>query len=136
MSSRMKNIVCCICALFAGAALYILLRPDTYIATALARFDFLVQLQDKLKYIDCDFLRFYFPDFLWAFSLSCSLQAIFAPMKTGTFLCCIAALLCGTVWELFQYFGVIKGTGDWVDVLMYALAAFASVIIQIKEKVK
>ena len=54
--------------------------------------------------------------------MSCGLHVIFQPEICVSALCTVAVVIYGGVYELLQYLGVIGGTGDLWDVLMYILA--------------
>ena len=134
MRNHVKTAVLGLAALSLGAVLYILFRPMSFVAVSLGTNGWLSQLRTWLQPFACNFLRFYLPDMLWAFALSCGLQAILASKKWGIVLCGVAAFVSGTIWELLQWLDVVRGTGDWLDMLMYLLAGLASIIFGIKEK--
>lgn len=134
MSERIKNVILMMIALLLGLFLYVLFRPQTYIAKAAIRLLSAEGLHNFLNDRNYPFLSFYLPDFLWAFSLTCGLQAIFLPSPIGSAWCGGTALLCGIVWEICQRLALINGTGDIVDVLMYFSGACVCVILNLKEK--
>ena len=129
MLFRIKNILLSIASLVLGAGLYALFRPTTFVSAFMGRISWVAELQTVLQFVPADFLRYYLPDMLWAFSLCCCLQAIFLPDQLGTVICGVTAASFGVVWELLQVIGVVQGTGDGVDVVMYFLAAVASIFI-------
>lgn len=51
----------------------------------------------------------------------------------GIIICASVAFLCGCVWELLQYVGVLSRTGDIHDIIMYFLASAICIIINLKE---
>lgn len=137
MSNRIKNIVCCLVSLMVGLMMYILFRPTSIIAKPFAQCDWIAQLCTYLHPYSGELMRFHIPDFLWAFSLSCGLQVVFVISKTVEILsCALTAFACGVIWEILQYAGVVSGTADWLDILMYFLAVFASILINLKERMK
>ena len=128
MKKRNVYILLCIASLCIGGGLYVIFRPNTYIT------DFVRSLLPvsgalflKAESINCDLVKYYLPDFIWAFSLNCGLNAIFNTKKSvfinGGVVFGISAL-----WELAQYVGITSGTGDLIDVAMY-LAALVTVVI-------
>lgn len=129
MSFRIKNILLSIAALLLGVLLYVLFRPTTVVSLLFGRIWWVSELQTELQSVPADFLRYYLPDLLWAFSLSCGLHAVILPDQRETLACGGLAVICGIVWELLQKFNAVQGTGDWVDVVMYFLAAIASILI-------
>ncbi len=128
MKKRNVYILLCIASLCIGGGLYVIFRPNTYITDFVRN---LLPVNENLFYklegIDCDFIKYYLPDFIWALSLNCGLNAIFNTKKSllinGGIVFGISAL-----WELAQYVGITSGTGDLIDVAMY-LAAVVTVVI-------
>ena len=118
-------------ALILGSIIYILFRPQTYIAQWFSNYAFIQTLQDSVFKINNDFLRFYFPDYLWGLSLSCYLHSLFHPRISGSVLCSGISILYGTLLELIQFFNIISGTGDICDILMFILAGATAMIINI-----
>lgn len=120
-----------IAALSVGVLLYMLFRPETYIAKMLFR---LIPL--KNCYGTDSFWGFvcgcYLPDFLWGFSLSCGLCALFPFKAENVIYCCFVAFLSGVIWETGQSLDVFDGTGDLFDVLVYLLAAYACKLLNTK----
>lgn len=117
-----------VASLSCGAIIYILFRPTTYIAKAFIKvFPFISEINGLLSLSNCTFLKYYFPDYLWAFSLLCCLNAVGKQAKTMLYRAC-AVFLMGALWEIFQYSHIISGTGDLIDVFMY-LAAVLSVVL-------
>ena len=120
-------------ALIIGAILYILFRPQTYIAQWFSNYSFIIDIQNSISEIQSSFLRFYFPDYLWGLSLSCFLHLLFRPHLRGSGV----AVLYGSLLELLQFFNIISGTGDFYDIIMFVLAGATAMIINIpklKEK--
>ena len=128
MGRRKKNILSCMLALILGGLIYMFLRPGTYIANIFNRQN--VELSGWIG----NFTKYYLPDFLWGLSLSCCLVAVNNPRVKGAVLCCVVSFLCGFTWELLQTFGVLPGTGDIYDVIMYFLSSALCIIINLKEK--
>lgn len=123
MRTRLKWSIFSIAALLIGALDYALYRQDTYIGAIFP----LPALPFHWGY---DFFAYYFPDFLWALSLSFGLFAILAPNKNKTMLCSIITSAYGGFWELLQHIGLVSGTADWVDICMYITAVLTAVMIK------
>lgn len=132
MSERVKNVTLMMVTLFLGLILYILFRPQTYIAKLTAIVLPVGELQALVDDWKCSFLRYYFPDFLWSFSLTCGLMAIFCSSKTMKVWCCVVSVFVGVVWECFQNLGIISGTGDILDVFMYLSGACLCMLINLR----
>lgn len=132
MSRRIQNILLSVAALLLGGLLYILFRETTYIAKLFNGIAYISYAREFVSALSCDFVALYLPDFLWGFALCSGLLAIFDPDKRGALGCAFAALLWGVVWEISQYTGMVSGTGDMADVLMYLTAIVIAVIIHTK----
>ena len=129
MSVRRKNAVVCASSLLLGGVLYILLRPETFIAKSAYRLLPCLQryaLSNKGRF---PFVCYYFLDFLWGLSLGCGLTVLFSPEIKGVIRCGAVAFLCGVVWEVFQLLRVAGGTADWLDIMMYLTAWGIAVVI-------
>lgn len=134
MSKRQKNILMCLSALLLGAVLYIFFRRNTWVSRLFAVIAFAPEVAVQQKWMLMDWIRYYIPDFLWSFSLSCGIQAICLPKRKDILGCSAIALACGVVWEVLQWRNVVSGTGDILDVLMYFGGSILSILINIKER--
>ena len=132
MSRTVKNIAWSIASLLVGAVLYILCRPDTYIGKIFSGYQYIDVLREKIAPFAVN-LHCYLPDFLWSLALGSSLYAVFLPKGNGVIVCAGTAVVAGILWELMQVCGIVTGTGDAVDVLMYLCGGLVSVIINLKE---
>ncbi len=126
-------------SLLAGLFTYLLFRPNTYVTR------FIIDLFpewysfDKSWGLNSGFIKFYFADFLWAFSFACFLHAIFVPLLKGSLLCALLTSVFGMVYEGLQFFGFVGGTGDVIDCLFYIIAgiivvAINSILTGVKKK--
>ena len=134
MSKRVVWILLGTISMVFGLALYLLFRPYSYIAIALKNVPYIDILQKWASNYDCAFLRFYLGDFLWGFGLGCTLRAIDKFNKLGRIGVLCIVFLFGTLWEVLQLLGFIRGTGDVLDVVMYFIAGMGVIIIDIKER--
>ena len=83
MKKRYFYILLCVISLCIGGGLYIIFRPNTYVAEfARGLFPSASTIFSSLEEINCDFIKYYFPDLIWAFSLNCGLNAIFNSKKS------------------------------------------------------
>lgn len=118
-----------VASLSLGGVIYILFRPATYIAKAFIKvFPFVSKISGVLSLSNCTFLKYYFPDYLWAFSLFCCFNAVGKSTKTMKYRAC-AVFLMGALWEMLQYSHIISGTGDLIDVFMYITAVLSVVLL-------
>ena len=137
MSKRSKNILMCAVALFVGAGIYILFRSNAYISKWFDYLDIIRFLRTMTGGYANDFIRFYLPDLMWCFALSCGIQAIYVPVGRGISISAMVAFACGVLWEVMQWTGMVSGTGDLWDILMYLAGSILSILINIKgEKTK
>ena len=132
MSNRQKNTLLCFWALMLGAAVYILLRPNTWISHLFDSIELVSDLRNAAKSLSRNWFRYYAPDLLWAFALSCGIQAIYEPEHKGVFFCALTAFGCGVVWEILQWSNIVSGTGDLWDILMYLTGSVLSILINVK----
>ena len=131
MSTRKIYCILSLFSLTLGTCMYVLFRENSYIGTVAGNFHIIHNVRALIKPLSSSFLKFYFPDFLWGFSLCCGLLAIYIPAKKGCLICVGTAISCGCTWELLQYLGLVRGTGDLHDMLMYLLAGVLCIIINI-----
>ncbi|MBE6796932.1 MAG: hypothetical protein E7531_01125 [Ruminococcaceae bacterium] len=130
MSKRILFILFSALFLLVGATIYVLLRPNTYIAQFIGN---LIGL-NPLGEVGCNFLKFYLPDFLWAISLCFALYAIYLPNPKTSIILSVVVFVCGVVWEALQWAGVLGGTGDLLDVIMYLVASMLAVTFNLKKE--
>lgn len=134
MTKRIRNVMIAVLALVAGGLIYILLRENTYIAQLFHHNKMISFLRQTIPIDKWMWISFYLPDFLWGLALTCALIAVFMPTPKGVVLCGVAAALCGLSWELLQVSQLVRGTGDWWDVMMYFLASTTGILINLKER--
>lgn len=119
-------------SLILGLLIYLLFRENTIITTHMSYIMDLKPLRNVFLWAENDFLKYYLVDFLWALSFSCGLHIIFKPKIKVSLLCSFVVIVFGTVFELLQFFNIINGTGDILDVLSYILAALTVNIMDLK----
>ena len=129
MSQRLFYAILSTVSLLIGAILYLLYRENTHLSLFFNECFILKSMRQCAKEIENDFLKFYFPDFLWAFSLSFGLMFVFKPKFWGGLICCLTSFLYGMLWETLQALGYIRGTGDFWDVVMYLMASLIAALI-------
>lgn len=121
-----------IISLLLGLICYLFFREKTYVSEIFDSILNLKSIRSSFKFLENDFLKFYFPDYLWAVSFSCCLHIIFKPKIVGSIICTAVISLFGIVFELLQLIGIINGTGDIFDVCLYILGCFTVNIITLK----
>ena len=128
MCNKKNNIAISIISLFLGGSIYVLYRENTYISNFIEEFINLLYIRSAFKPFECDFIKYYLPDYLWALSLISGLNAL-TTTKRKILKICLFVVLLGFVWEALQFFNILSGTGDISDILMYLAAATTAVII-------
>ena len=132
MSKRAGFIIISLLFLGFGAMIYILFRPNTHIAVTCNSIVNLDILRRSVSILGCDFFKFYLPDLLWGLSLSIAMFAIFLPNLKQKIIISVIVFLCGVFWEILQWMGIVSGTGDILDIVMYLVAALFAVMINLK----
>ena len=79
-----------------------------------------------------EFIRFCIPDGLWTLSYIILMDVIWYPyVKRQLLFCCIVPLV-GGLSEVLQYFRVVKGTFDVMDLCCYIVPYIIYLILKIK----
>ena len=128
MCNKKINITISIISLFLGGLIYVLYRENTYISNFIEEFINLLYIRSAFKSFECNFIKYYLPDYLWALSLISGLNAL-TTTKRKILKICLFVVLLGFVWEALQFFNILSGTGDISDIFMYLAAATTAVII-------
>ena len=136
MSRRMYYITLCVSSIAIGGAYYLLFKNNTIFESIVCRFVDFMPIKKRLPRITSSLLNNHLCDFLWAFSLYCGLCAIFLPTKKQGIVVFLGCVILGIIWELFQFYGVVGGTGDILDVVTYIFGAFVSLLITTKKEKK
>lgn len=130
---RIGYLLCSVVSLTLGVVIYLIFRKETYLHIVLPetidlKFEHIREATEENCFIS--FLKYYFVDFLWGFSLCCSLLAVvdFKKRSRAVVVGCVSAAW-GLLFELAQQISLVKGTFDFWDVLMYILAAVIVALI-------
>lgn len=129
MSIRQRNILFCTGGLVVGGVVYLLFREGSYLSHSFNGAPLLSVVRNMFKGTAGIYISFYLPDFLWAFSLGCGIQAINLPKSMGIYAAGAVAFACGLVWEILQWASVVSGTGDYWDILMYFLGSVLAILV-------
>lgn len=126
---RLINLILSAAALWGGITIYILFRNNDYLST--------ISILNNLKYDIqspfVDFLKCHFTDFLWAFSFCCALTVfLFKVSRKSIVAVGISVSASGAVFEICQLFHCIRGTYDFIDILMYCLATAVFALFNLK----
>ena len=117
--------------LLSGGLLYICFRENTYISIFASNYFDFEKIRAFASPISVDFTKYYLPDILWGLGLCHGLIAIFPAGTRFLYSAGALAFFCGVTWELLQLFGVIFGTGDVIDIMLYLTASVMAVLINI-----
>lgn len=134
MSARRQNILLSVLGLATGGLLYLLFRETSYVGQFFGNSPVIATLRSLVKPLSCDVIRYYLPDLLWGFSLSCGVLAILAPTGRLCILWAYTGFFCGVVWELLQSLHLVSGTGDLLDMAMYLLGSGICMLINLKRR--
>jgi hypothetical protein len=122
-------IAICFVVLAVGLMPYLFIRTSsTYISSFLGMFFHFQRIslgENGLLYI---LLTSFFSDFCWAFAMPFALFA-FTNGRFSKYFYILTMPIIGSVFELFQFFGVIDGVGDIIDAFIYFSASFLGYII-------
>ena len=125
MAKRRRYLFLSWTSLVVGLCVYVIFKESSYLHMAAEK----MLGRSFGLHTNCGFINYYLCDFLWAFSLSCGLIFILGDGTKQKLVCAEIASLYGLFWELLQQRGVVSGTGDWLDVLIYFLASLLAGII-------
>lgn len=96
---------------------------NVFMPVAIGYFIYYIAAQIQLPLL----LVNYLPDALWSYSFISAILIIW-DRKINTFWVA-AAFLCAAGFELFQYYKIINGTGDYYDVLIYFFIFAATLFV-------
>lgn len=110
-----------------GLLIYLFFNKNTLITQLITIFVKIPQVnyEDGLL---IKIVRNYGADFLWASSFTVIIQSILFLQKKMIWWLLLCALL-GVTYEIAQYFGIVNGTPDIVDILVYLLGTLFGIII-------
>lgn len=132
INKRQKFIILGVTSLLVGLLVYVIFRPNTYVSKLI--FSIINTPFEYANISGCRVVRFYIGDYLWAFSLSCWLHAIYLPRGSESVFCTVIVCAVGLGYEVLQFFGAVSGTGDVIDFLMYLLAGLTANILNIQRR--
>ena len=118
--------------LIIGLGIYIIVDNNSYLyklfGAALYRFSFMNDLhafaENNSVFI---FLRCYICDFCWAFSLEGCVFLIFRNERRGLLISAVISIVFSVFIETLQYFNIIIGTFDFVDIIFEIIAVLLAV---------
>lgn len=134
MSRRITFAVTSAASITVGAIIYVLFRPNSYIAIFVDNIVDFGIIRQILADGSNDFLKFYLPDFLWAFSLCFCLYSILDALKNGMIISSLITFFCSVTWEILQLLNFVSGTGDLIDIIMYLLAVICAASLTFKRR--
>ena len=128
MKKRCVLLVGSLSALVVGALDYGFFRQDTYVGKIVGRLLHIREMRDCFCY---GLLAWYLPDYLWMLALALAFFAVTAPRRRHLWMWAVGLTLYGGGWELTQYFGIVSGTADRLDSLLYMMAVCTAVMINL-----
>lgn len=114
-----------------GAFLYYLFCPEVLFVKWI---DFICPLNihitlDINHNIFTKLFRYYFFDFLWAFSFTNTIFLLLKNKAIAPGLSCIITVCTGFFLDLLQRFEIVHGTFDFIDILVELFGSLGAVII-------
>ncbi len=128
MKKTKFNIILSVVSIMLGGIIYLITRPEAYVSIFFEGIINLSYLRGLFSILHKDIIKYYLPDFLWSFSFTCALFTVNENRKQVF----VTGAVTGIVWECLQYFKIISGTGDIIDIIMYIIAVFIAVLINKK----
>ena len=116
-------------SLILGVLIYSFLRSGTIYHSVIKKLGVSFPDHSSVQFPFCVFVRYYLTDMLWLFSLQSITLSIRLPQKRNAFIYSVGLLIFAVLYEAFQYFGILNGTGDFVDILMYIIATVSVVLL-------
>ena len=120
---KLKYFLLGLVAIVLGLLIYLIFRPNTYVSVSMKMF-LKIDMPVEFSNYNVPFLKYYFADYLWAFAFSCWLRCILFDVRKRDDLCFFIVGITGILYEFMQFFGVVSGTGDIYDCLLYLLAGW------------
>lgn len=136
-----RNIILSIFFLFIGGSIYIIFRPATLIMfswfEAFNIYSFVNTYRELGEHISLpDFIIFNLPDGLWITSYLFIVNSVIPVRNKRELLFWILLLpLISVLGEFLQYYHIIEGQFDIIDILCYILPVIINLIILRYEKV-
>ncbi len=126
---RLINLFLSAFALLCGISIYIFFRHNDYLSAMNFLNDFKCDAENPFV----DFIKYYFADFLWAFSFCCAVTVFNCTVsKKSVAFTAVSVFLLGTVFEICQRLGIFRGTFDAADILMYCFASVVYVLLNLR----
>ena len=112
-----KKMIFSICTLLLGVFIYYLYQKQILIKNTILS----------------SFIRNYIPDILWTISFY-SISAIFLKEISNRYIIytAIYIIIIGIIFELLQFTGVVRGTFDLFDIIIYSISAIVASLIENK----
>ena len=131
-SGRIILIVISIVMMFMGAIIYLFFNHTAYFVGVIDPFIPPIPLmnQDGMAGI---IIRNFGADFLWSAAFTLTLQAILY-LKRNKIRFLLLSSMLGGLYELMQFLGVINGTADIADLIIYFAGCILGIIIIIGGK--
>ncbi len=122
--------------LLVGLILYLSFRKDAFISVFWGKYLPLpAPLFKSLPEWLSLFLRNYASDILWAYSLGFAIQLVLGRSKRSRLHTLVVCLCFEVILEVLQRFGVIRGTFDYLDILLEACSiCLALLVIKVFEE--
>lgn len=130
---RTSNYIIGIITLLIGGLIYLFFRQNILALQYICNSEWLKSINIKITHhsIFIDWLIYNLPDALWYYSLLSFMIAFYNKTIFNRILFIIAILL-PFIWESLQYFRVLSGTYDNIDITFYVIALIIFLCLQKK----
>jgi len=112
--------------LASGLIIYLSFRPESYLSSFAESAGISIQLNSFKPGILYLFIKNYFSDILWAYSLTFAVAFVLGYSRRNLVLTVIICLLFSAVLESFQRLGIFNGTFDVLDIAFEGLSTVLS----------
>jgi hypothetical protein len=116
MKNKTGSILFIFITLLAGMLIYFLFRPPLSWFPDIRGWDKTIVDLSWLPLPVSVFIKYHLSDILWALALAETVYVISNNLKFAF----LTALVSTLLFEIMQYFGIVKGTGDILDVVFVA----------------
>lgn len=125
--SRKKYCLLSIVFLVLGISLYFMFNRNALVVRNVCSV-LNIEVENQIRFVGSDLISSFGADFLWSMSFTFMIQCILE-LKNKKIWFLIFSSILGCLYEFLQYLGLVYGTADILDVVIYIVGTCISVII-------
>ena len=110
--------------LLTGLFIYLFVNKRAYISTIIN-----IPLKINVKGLAGVFVKCWLCDMLWSYALTAALYLVLIPFRYRLILSATASFIVGVFLEGLQYFNIISGTFDVLDIIFELTAVLIAVYV-------